>query len=160
MRSRATTPTSAPGTSRGTGEQYLIRAPGQVATLDDIRQIVVGTHAGVPVYVRDVADVIVGEELRTGAATRNGEEVVLGTVFMLMGENSRSVAERVHARMQEINRTLPDGVERDHRLQSHDARRSDDRDGTEESPRGRAAGRGHPVRAARQLPSRARDRAA
>ena len=92
------------------GEQYLIRAPGQVASLDDVRQIVLGTHAGVPVYVRDVADVILGEELRTGAATRNGEEVVLGTVFMLMGENSRTVAERVHARMQEISRTLPDGV--------------------------------------------------
>jgi cobalt-zinc-cadmium resistance protein CzcA len=92
------------------GEQYLIRAPGQVATMDDIRQIVVGSHDGVPVYVRDVADVIVGEELRTGAATRNGEEVVLGTVFMLTGENSRAVSERVHAEMQEINRTLPDGV--------------------------------------------------
>jgi cobalt-zinc-cadmium resistance protein CzcA len=93
------------------GEQYLIRAPGQVATLDDIRSIVVGSHAGVPIYVRDVADVIVGEELRTGAATRNGDEVVLGTVFMLMGENSRTVSHRVHAKMQEISRSLPDGVE-------------------------------------------------
>ncbi len=92
------------------GEQYLIRAPGQVATMDDIRQIVVGSHDSVPVYVRDVANVIVGDELRTGAATRNGEEVVLGTVFMLTGENSRAVSERVHAEMQEINRTLPEGV--------------------------------------------------
>ncbi|TFH28903.1 MAG: CusA/CzcA family heavy metal efflux RND transporter, partial [Myxococcales bacterium] len=92
------------------GEQYLVRAPGQVVTLDDIRQIVVGNHGGVPIYIRDVADVIVGKELRTGAATQNGEEVVLGTVFMLMGENSRTVSKRVHDKVAEINRTLPSGV--------------------------------------------------
>jgi cobalt-zinc-cadmium resistance protein CzcA len=92
------------------GEQYLIRAPGQVGGLDDIRQIVVSNREGQPIYVRDVADVVLGSELRTGAATENGHEVVLGTVFMLMGENSRTVSERVHNRMTEINRTLPDGV--------------------------------------------------
>ena len=92
------------------GEQYLIRAPGQVGGLDDIRQIVVSNREGQPIYVRDVADVLLGSELRTGAATENGEEVVLGTVFMLMGENSRTVSERVHGRMTEINRTLPEGV--------------------------------------------------
>ena len=92
------------------GEQYLIRAPGQVGGLDDIRQIVVSNREGQPIYIRDVADVLLGSELRTGAATDNGEEVVLGTVFMLMGENSRTVSERVHSRMTEINRTLPAGV--------------------------------------------------
>jgi cobalt-zinc-cadmium resistance protein CzcA len=92
------------------GEQYLIRAPGQVATLDDIRDIVVGNRDGVPIYVEDVADVLLGPELRTGAATENGQEVVLGTVFMLLGENSRTVSERVAAKMREINRTLPAGL--------------------------------------------------
>ncbi|MEO7434260.1 MAG: CusA/CzcA family heavy metal efflux RND transporter [Candidatus Binatia bacterium] len=92
------------------GEQYLIRAPGQVAELDDIRRIVVGTREGVPIFMKDVADVLLGTELRNGAATENGREVVLGTVFMLMGENSRTVSERVAMKMAEINGTLPDGV--------------------------------------------------
>ena len=92
------------------GEQYLIRAPGQVANLDDIRQIVVGTHQGTPVYLSAVADVLFGNELRTGAATEDGKEVVLGTVLMLMGENSRVVAQRVAEKLVEVNRTLPKGV--------------------------------------------------
>ena len=92
------------------GEQYLIRAPGQVSTIEDIQRIVVGTERGTPVYLSTVADVILGNELRTGAATEDGKEVVLGTVFMLMGENSRIVAQRVAAKMEEVNRTLPPGV--------------------------------------------------
>jgi cobalt-zinc-cadmium resistance protein CzcA len=92
------------------GEQYLIRAPGQVGTLDDIANIVIGAPQGIPVRISDVADVTLGKELRTGAATQNGEEVVLGTVFMLIGENSRTVAQAVDKKMQEINRTLPSGV--------------------------------------------------
>ena len=92
------------------GEQYLIRAPGQVKDLEDIKRIVVGTHQGTPVYLSAVADVLLGNELRTGAATEDGEEVVLGTVLMLMGENSRIVAQRVAAKMEEVNRTLPPGV--------------------------------------------------
>ena len=92
------------------GEQYLIRAPGQVTELEDIRQIVVGSHDGTPIYLSTVADVLLGKELRTGAATEDGKEVVLGTVFMLMGENSRVVSRRVEAKMEEVNRTLPPGV--------------------------------------------------
>lgn len=92
------------------GEQYLIRAPGQVADISEIKRIVVGSPHGVPIYIGDVADVILGKELRTGAATQNGEEVVLGTVFMLMGENSRTVSKQVADRLIEINRTLPEGV--------------------------------------------------
>jgi len=92
------------------GEQYLIRVPGQVAGLEDLRRIVVAHRGGVPIYVRDIADVLLGEELRNGAATKDGEEVVLGTVFMLVGENSRTVSQRVAAKMAEINRTLPRGV--------------------------------------------------
>jgi cobalt-zinc-cadmium resistance protein CzcA len=92
------------------GEQYLVRAPGQVKSMDDIGDIIVGTAAGQPVRIRDVASVELGRELRTGAATENGKEVVLGTVFMLMGENSRSVSRAVDRQMQAINKTLPEGV--------------------------------------------------
>lgn len=92
------------------GEQYLIRAPGQVADIGEIEEIVVRTSDGVPVRIKDVAEVLLGKELRTGAATENGQEVVLGTVFMLIGENSRTVSQRVAAKLQEINRSLPDGV--------------------------------------------------
>lgn len=92
------------------GEQYLIRAPGQVEDIEGIKRIVVGTHQGRPVYLSTIADVIIGSELRSGAATEDGREIVLGTVLMLMGENSRVVAQRVAARMEDVNRTLPPGV--------------------------------------------------
>ncbi len=92
------------------GEQYLIRAPGQVADLNDIRHIIVGNRQGVPIYTKDIAEVLLGEELRTGAATQNGQETVIGTVFMLMGENSRTVARATADKLVEINRTLPEGV--------------------------------------------------
>ena len=92
------------------GEQYLIRSPGQVSGLEDLREIVVTSRDGVPVRITDVADVLLGRELRTGAASENGREVVVGTVFMLMGENSRAVARRVAAKMEEVNATLPKGV--------------------------------------------------
>ena len=92
------------------GEQYLIRSPGQVADLNEIRQIIVGHHEGVPVFVKDVADVIEGQELRSGAATANGKESVVGTVFMLMGENSRTVSENVAQKMKQVQGTLPEGV--------------------------------------------------
>jgi len=92
------------------GEQYLIRAPGQVTNLEEIRQIIIGNYRGIPVYIKDVAEVILGRELRTGAATKDGNEVVLGTVFMLMGENSRAVSKRVRTKMEDVNRTLPKGV--------------------------------------------------
>jgi heavy metal efflux system protein len=92
------------------GEQYLVRAPGQVGSIDQIRDIVVGTRAGVPVRIRDVADVQEGTDLRTGAASTDGSETVLGTAMLLMGENSRAVAQRVAARLAEIARSLPDGI--------------------------------------------------
>ena len=92
------------------GEQYLIRAPGQVTDIADIGNIVVSSRQGVPIRIRDVAEVGIGKELRTGAATENGREVVLGTVFMLIGENSRTVSQAVAKRLEEVNRTLPPGV--------------------------------------------------
>lgn len=92
------------------GEQYLVRAPGQLRNVEDIRDVIIKNSAGVPVRVRDVAEVGIGQELRTGAATADGKEVVLGTVFMLMGQNSGVVSEAVDRKMAEINRNLPKGV--------------------------------------------------
>ena len=92
------------------GEQYLIRVPGQVANLAEIGALVVAHRSGQPIRVRDVADVLLGEELRTGAATENGREVVLGTVFMLIGENSREVSTRVAKKLIDVNRSLPAGI--------------------------------------------------
>lgn len=92
------------------GEQYLIRVPGQISDLDGLREVMIKQKNGVALRVRDVADVVEGEELRTGAATENGHEAVLGTVFMLIGENSRVVALRAAAELKNINRNLPAGV--------------------------------------------------
>jgi cobalt-zinc-cadmium resistance protein CzcA len=92
------------------GQQYLVRVPGQVTSPLEIEGLVVTTLEGKPVFLRDVADVGLGNELRTGAATEDGHEVVLGTVFMLMGENSRVVAKRVADRIDDINRSLPNGM--------------------------------------------------
>lgn len=93
------------------GEQYLIRAPGQVRSMDDIRDVVLASVEGQAIRIRDVAEVSIGRELRTGAATSNGEEVVLGTVFMLLGENSRSVSQAVSVKLEAINKSLPAGVQ-------------------------------------------------
>ena len=92
------------------GEQYLVRVPGQAAGLQDLRGIIVSNRGGVPIRVGDVANVGMGEELRTGAATENGQEVVLGTVFMLVGENSRTVARAAAERLEEAAKALPPGV--------------------------------------------------
>jgi cobalt-zinc-cadmium resistance protein CzcA len=93
------------------GEQYLVRAPGQVQSMEDIRNVILSNVQGVPIRIRDVADVEIGRELRTGAATEDGREVVIGTVFMLIGQNSRTVSQAVDKQMADINRTLPEGVQ-------------------------------------------------
>ncbi len=92
------------------GEQYLIRAPGQLAGIPDIESVIVANRDGVPLRVHDVAEVAIGKELRTGAATRDGEETVLGTAVMLVGENSRTVSQRVAEKLKEVSTTLPPGV--------------------------------------------------
>jgi cobalt-zinc-cadmium resistance protein CzcA len=92
------------------GEQVLIRVPGQAANETDLERIVVAQRGGVPIRVRDLAEVSLGRELRTGAATENGQEVVLGTVFMLIGDNSRTVSQAVAARIGQVNATLPPGL--------------------------------------------------
>jgi heavy metal efflux system protein len=93
------------------GEQFVVRTPGQVTSLEEIRNIVLDVIDGAPVRVRDVADVEPGRELRTGAATENGQEVVLGAVFMLIGQNSRAVADSARRKLDEVNRSLPPGVQ-------------------------------------------------
>ncbi len=93
------------------GAQYLIRSPGQLADIEQIKGISVGKRDGVAIRLQDVAEVQLGSELRTGAATQNGEEVVLGTVFMLIGENSRAVAQATALRLKEIEPSLPEGVQ-------------------------------------------------
>ncbi len=93
------------------GEQYLIRAPGQLQSLEDLRTVVIRRDDGAPVYLRDIADIGFGQDLRTGAATENGREVVLGTAVMLIGENSRTVALRVKNKLAEVQKSLPEGVQ-------------------------------------------------
>lgn len=93
------------------GSQYLIRSPGQINTLDELKNITISKRNGIPVTIQDVAEIQLGSELRTGAATQNGEEVVLGTVFMLIGENSRDVAQATSEKLESIKTSLPEGIE-------------------------------------------------
>ena len=92
------------------GEQNLVRVPGQIANLQDIGEIILGSRQGVPVRINDVADVLIGKELRSGAATQNGEEVVVGTAHMLIGENSRTVSIAAAEKLSEISLSLPPGI--------------------------------------------------
>ncbi len=92
------------------GEQYLIRVPGQVEDIPALGRIIVANRAGVPITIADVAEISFGKQLRTGAATLNGEETVLGTAVMLLGGNSRTVSEAVSVKLVAINKTLPQGV--------------------------------------------------
>lgn len=92
------------------GQQFLVRIPGQVANLEEIGNIVLARREGVPIHVHDVAEVKDGPDLRSGAATQNGHEVVMGTVVMLIGANSREVAQAAAARLQQAQRSLPEGV--------------------------------------------------
>ena len=93
------------------GAQYLIRSPGQVTNLDDVRRVVVKVLNGAPLTLGEVAEIDWGSALRTGSATLDGNEVVLGTVFMLVGENSRNVARAVAAKLADIQSSLPQGLE-------------------------------------------------
>lgn len=95
-----------------TAEQFLVQGVGLLKSIHDIRQVPVKTLDNFRVIrIEDIADVSLGKELRTGASTHNGREVVLGTAMMLLGENSRSVALRVDEKMNEIKASLPEGIE-------------------------------------------------
>src|SRR5213596_3691653 len=94
------------------GEQFTIRAVSRVSNIEEIENLPLKFGGAVnPLLVRDVAEVKTGTKFRTGAATLNGHETVIGTTMMLAGENSREVAERVKTRIAEIQTKLPDGVE-------------------------------------------------
>jgi cobalt-zinc-cadmium resistance protein CzcA len=92
------------------GEQYLIRVPGQVKNEADIGHIIVAKRDELTIRIRDIATVKLGSPLRTGAATQNGKEIVLGTAMMLMGGNSQEVASRVAEKLELINDSLPEGI--------------------------------------------------
>lgn len=92
------------------GQQYLVRVPSQVQDVSELEQIVLARRDGVPIRVKDVAEIGEGPELRTGAATENGREIVLGTVFMLIGENSRAVSRATAERLSQIQKSLPEGI--------------------------------------------------
>ena len=92
------------------GEQILIRIPGRAANEADLSEIIVAKRGGVSIRVQDIADVVIGSELRTGAATENGKEIVLGTIYMLTGSNPRIVAKAAAERLEAVNKSLPAGV--------------------------------------------------
>jgi cobalt-zinc-cadmium resistance protein CzcA len=92
------------------GEQFLVRIPAQAQDPKQLEEIVLAVHEGLPIQIRQIGSVESGSELRAGAATENGKEVVLGTVFMLMGENGRAVSERVSAKLDQIAKSVPEGV--------------------------------------------------
>lgn len=92
------------------GAQWLLRVPGQAQTLEDIGNTFLYQENGIPIRVKDVANVEEGAELRTGAASQNGRQVVMSTVFMLIGENSRTVAMNVAEKLKDVQRSLPPGI--------------------------------------------------
>ena len=92
------------------GEQWLVRTPGQLSNISDIENIIVAKRDDAPVRLKHIANVGYGKQLRTGTATINGQETVLGTAFMLLGENSRTVSQSVSKALIEINKSLPDGI--------------------------------------------------
>ncbi len=92
------------------GAQWLLRVSGQINQLDQLADVLVTEIDGQPLRLKDVATISEGKELRSGAATQNGREVVMSTVFMLIGENSRTVAKAIAAKLEEIKTSLPDGI--------------------------------------------------
>ena len=92
------------------GQQLMVRSPGQLTSIEDIEQVSIESPNSIPITIKDVAEVSIGRDLRTGAGTRSGQEAVIGTAFMLLGENSRTVARAVATKLDEINASLPDGV--------------------------------------------------
>lgn len=92
------------------GESYLVRSAGRINTSEQLANIVIGSRDGTPIHIHDVAQVGIGKELRTGSASENGEEVVVGTALMLIGANSRTVSEAVDEKMTQINKGLPEGI--------------------------------------------------
>ncbi len=95
---------------RRSGESYLVRADARIRTADEISRAVIAHRQNVPVTVGQVAKVNIGGELRSGAASRNGVETVVGSALMLVGANSRTVAQAVSDKLEQVSKTLPPGV--------------------------------------------------
>jgi len=93
------------------GEGIAVRTDGRLENVTEIGDVVISTRGSVPVRVRDVAQVAIGGEIRTGSASENGHEVVVGTALMLIGSNSRAVAAAVDAKIDQVRRILPPGIE-------------------------------------------------
>lgn len=92
------------------GQQLTVRVPGMLTSIQDIQNVTVATKNSLPIRVADVASVSIGHDLRTGGATYNGQETVLGIAMMMMGENSKTIAKAIDDKVQEIQRSLPQGV--------------------------------------------------
>ena len=93
------------------GQAFLVHGIGRVTTIDQIEKIVIRASHGTPVYIRDIAEVAVGHDIRQGAVTSHGKsEVVLGLGFMLMGENSKEVTEKLKKQLESVRKSLPDDV--------------------------------------------------
>lgn len=100
-----------PGYIEKGGESYLVKSDEKLDDPRQIEMIVVATRKGIPIYVHNIADVIIGKEMRTGSASHNSHEAVVGTALMLIGSNSRTVAQAVDQKLIEINKTLPPDIE-------------------------------------------------
>ncbi|WP_394661520.1 efflux RND transporter permease subunit [uncultured Acinetobacter sp.] len=92
------------------GQQLTVRVPGMLSSIQDIENVTLETKSGLPIRVSDVAKILIGHDLRTGGATYNGEETVLGIAMMMMGENSKTVAQALDAKVAQIQTSLPAGV--------------------------------------------------
>lgn len=93
------------------GEQYIIRGVGQITSMDDVRNIIVKNIDNKPIFIKDVANVVEGKQIRQGGVTKDGKgEVITGIVMMLRGGNGREVIAEIEAKIEDINRSLPEGV--------------------------------------------------
>ena len=133
------------------GENYVVRAAGRIEDISEIGEIVVATRGDTPLRVKDLAEVSIGRELRTGSASLDGHEAVLGTALMLVGGNSRTVSAAAAAKIEAINKALPPGIVAKTAAEPDATGRRHHHHGRQEPGGGRASRRRHPVRPARQF---------
>ncbi len=136
------------------GEGIVVRSGGRLENIEELGAVVVATRGGVPVRIRDLATVSIGGETRTGSASENGREVVVGTALMLIGANSRTVSSAVDARLRAIAPTLPPGDRGHTGARPHPAGRRHHRHGDAQSGRRRAAGDCRAVRSCSAISAR------
>ncbi len=138
------------------GKVQLVQGVGLVTNVAEIADIVVHEHDGQPIRVRDVADVEISHEIPVGAVTTDGQgEVVLGLGFMLLGENSREITQRLRHKIEEVKKLLPPGVEIREAVRPQRPGRQSAGHRPRQSASRRAVGRGGAVRAGGRLAGRA-----